>query len=262
MQSFSIAAAGMSAQQANLEVIANNIANINTTGYKRSRVEFADFLYRAEKVAGSPSRTTDEAVVPEGINIGSGVQISSVRNVYTQGDLEHTGNSLDLALFGRGWFQVEAPDKTVMYTRAGSFTKDSRGQLVTADGNVLIPGIVIPEEAGEIAVSRSGQIMVLKEKTDEFQILGQLSIANFVNEAGLRNIGDNLVSKTVASGEPIIAFPDDVGFAYIKQGYLESSNVDAVKEIAEMISAQRAYEMNAKVMQASDEMAAVANKIR
>ncbi|MBY7649194.1 MAG: flagellar basal-body rod protein FlgG [Candidatus Liberibacter europaeus] len=262
MKAFTIAAAGMSAQQTNLEIIANNIANINTTGYKRARAEFSDFLYQAEKVAGSPSRSSDQAVVPEGINIGNGVQISSVRNVYTQGELSHTGNSLDLALVGRGWFQVESPDKTILYTRDGSFNIDSRGQLVTSDGNVLIPGIIIPDDAREITISRSGQIMAVTGKSSEFQTLGQILIANFVNEAGLRNIGDNLVSKTEVSGEAIISSPDDVGFAHIKQGYLESSNVDAVKEISEMISAQRAYEMNSKVMQAADEMSSLVSKMR
>ncbi|ADR51848.1 flagellar basal-body rod protein FlgG [Candidatus Liberibacter solanacearum] len=262
MKAFTIAAAGMSAQQTNLEIIANNIANINTTGYKRARAEFADFLYQAEKAAGSPSQSADQSVVPEGINIGSGVQISSVRNVYTQGELVHTGNSLDLALVGRGWFQVETPDKTVMYTRAGSFNIDSKGQLVTSDGNTLLPGITIPEEARELTVSRSGQIMAVTGKNSDFQPLGQLLIANFVNEAGLRNIGDNLVTRTSVSGEAIISSPDDAGFAHIKQGYLEASNVDAVKEISEMISAQRAYEMNSKVIQAADEMSSLVSKMR
>ncbi|AKK19980.1 flagellar basal-body rod protein FlgG [Candidatus Liberibacter africanus] len=262
MKAFMIAAAGMSAQQTNLEIIANNIANINTTAYKRARAEFSDFLYQADKVAGSPSQSADKAVVPEGINIGSGVHISSVRNVYTQGEVVNTGNHLDLALFGRGWFQVETPDKNVMYTRAGSFNKDSKGQLVTADGNVLIPGIIIPEEAKEIKVSRSGEVLALMGNGYDFQPLGQILIANFVNEAGLRNIGDNLLAKTSVSGDPIISHPDDIGFGHIRQGYLESSNVDAVKEISEMISAQRAYEMNSKVIEAADEMSSLVTKMR
>ncbi|KRF68966.1 flagellar basal-body rod protein FlgG [Candidatus Liberibacter asiaticus] len=262
MKAFMIAAAGMSAQQTNLEIIANNIANINTTGYKRARAEFADFLYQAEKVAGSPSQSADKAVVPEGISIGSGVQISSASNVYTQGEVVHTGNNLDLALVGRGWFQVETPDKTVMYTRAGSFNIDSKGQLVTADGNTLVPGIVIPEETREIKVSRSGQILAVTGKNSDFQPVGQLLIANFINEAGLRNIGDNLLARTSVSGDPIISNPDDIGFAHVKQGYLEASNVDAVKEISEMISAQRAYEMNSKVIEAADEMSSLITKMR
>ncbi|MEG8098968.1 flagellar basal-body rod protein FlgG [Candidatus Liberibacter brunswickensis] len=262
MKAFTIAAAGMSAQQTNLEIIANNIANINTTGYKRARAEFADFLYQAEKMAGSPSQSADKALLPEGINIGSGVHISAVRNVYTQGELVNTGNNLDLALFGRGWFQVETPDKTIMYTRAGSFNRDQKGQLVTPDGNTLIPGIIIPEGAGEIKVSRSGQVLALMGSDHDFQLIGQILIANFVNEAGLRNVGDNLLAKTSVSGDPVISNPDDIGFAHIKQGYLESSNVDAVKEISEMISAQRAYEMNSKVIEAADEMSALVTKMR
>ncbi|MBA5723624.1 flagellar basal-body rod protein FlgG [Candidatus Liberibacter sp.] len=255
MKAFSIAATGMSAQQANLEVIANNISNINTTGYKKARTEFSDFLYQTVKSSGSSHPS-------EGINIGSGVQISAVRNVYTQGELVSTRNDLDLALVGRGWFQIEAPDKTVQYTRAGSFTKDSKGQLVTSDDCVLLPAITIPEDAQEIKISRSGQVMAMVGKQREFQNLGQILIANFVNESGLRNLGDNRVAQTSSSGEAIIASPDDVGFAHIKQGYLESSNVDAVKEISDMISAQRAYEMNSKVIQAADEMSSLISKLR
>ncbi|AHA27641.1 flagellar basal-body rod protein FlgG [Candidatus Liberibacter americanus] len=262
MKAFTIAAAGMSAQQTNLEIIANNIANINTTGYKRARAEFSDFLYQAEKAEGSNNSSSSQSLVPEGVNIGNGVQISSVRNVYTQGELTHTGNNLDLALVGKGWFQVEAPDKTIMYTRAGSFTTDSKGQLINSEGNILFPSIIIPDDARDIKISRSGQITAVIGKNEDPQLLGQLLISNFVNEAGLRNIGDNLVAKTALSGEAIISSPDDIGFAYIKQGYLESSNVDAVKEISDMISAQRAYEMNSKVMQAADEMSSLVSKGR
>ncbi|AGA64194.1 Flagellar basal-body rod protein FlgG [Liberibacter crescens BT-1] len=261
MRALSIAATGMSAQQTNLEVIANNIANINTTAYKRARVEFSDLLYQLERSAGVKD-LSNQAIIPEAVNIGLGVQTAAVRNIYLQGELNHTKNSLDLALVGRGWFQIESPDTTIVYTRAGSFNINPKGQLVTGNGYIVYPEIIIPEDASEIVISRSGQIMARVAKNSEFQNLGQLNIANFVNEAGLKNIGDNLVVQTEASGEAIIAAPDDPGFAYIKQGYLETSNVDAVQEIAEMISAQRAYEMNSKVIQAADEMSSLISKLR
>ncbi|TCL75611.1 flagellar basal-body rod protein FlgG [Rhizobium sp. BK251] len=259
MRALAIAATGMDAQQTNLEVIANNIANINTTGFKRARAEFTDLLYQTERAQGIANRA-NQAIVPEGANIGLGVQTAAVRNLHIQGELTQTGNELDVALVGRGWFQVEAADGTTLYSRAGAFNKNDQGQLVTIEGYNVVPGITIPEGSSELTVNRSGEISAKLAGDTEPTVLGQLTLANFVNEAGLQPLGDNLFAETPASGDPVVSVPDDPGVAYVKQGYLESSNVDPVKEITELISAQRAYEMNSKVIQTADEMASVVSK--
>lgn len=256
MKALAIAATGMSAQQLNLEVIANNIANINTTGYKRSRAEFSDLLYQVERTQGVPNQA-NQAIVPEGAHIGLGVQTTAVRNLHIQGPLAETGNKLDLALIGRGWFQVEGVNGETFYTRAGAFNVNAEGDLVTVDGYRILPGVNVPQNASEIVVSRSGQFFARVDGQAELQDLGQVTLANFVNEAGLAPMGDNLFRQTTASGEAIVGVPDEGGFARIQQGYLESSNVDPVKEITDLISAQRAYEMNSKIIQAADEMASV-----
>lgn len=259
MRALSVAATGMDAQQTNLEVIANNIANINTTGYKRARAEFADLLYQTERAGGVPNRA-NQAIVPEGANIGLGVQTAAVRNIFQQGELTQTENSLDVAVIGRGWFQVQAPDGSTMYTRAGAFNTNAQGQLVTIDGYSIVPNITFPADVSETVISRTGEVSVRIGNDTQFTQLGQLTMANFVNEAGLKPMGDNLFQQTAASGEAIVAAPEDPGFGYLKQGYLESSNVDAVKEITNLISAQRAYEMNSKVITTADEMASIVSK--
>lgn len=259
MRALAIAATGMDAQQTNLEVIANNIANINTTGFKRSRAEFSDLLYQTERTQGVPNRA-NQATVPEGANIGLGVQTSAIRTINIQGELAQTDNPLDMALVGRGYFQIESTDGTTMYTRAGSFNKNEDGQLVTIDGYAVVPNITFPQDASEITVSRSGLVSARIGNDVEMTEMGQLTIANFINEAGLQPQGDNLFTQTLASGDPIVAAADDPGFAYIKQNYLESSNVDSVREITQLISAQRAYEMNSKVITTADEMASVVSK--
>ncbi|MDX0910477.1 flagellar basal-body rod protein FlgG [Sinorhizobium medicae] len=259
MKALSIAATGMNAQQLNLEVIANNIANINTTGYKRARAEFSDLLYQTERAQGVPNRS-NQAIVPEGAIIGLGVQTSAVRNLHIQGSLVNTGNDYDLALVGRGWFQIETPDGKTVYTRSGAFNTNATGQLVTIDGYTVVPGVTVPQDATEIVFTSSGQVMVRIGNDTELQEIGQLTVANFVNEAGLEPMGENLFRQTPASGDAIVGTPADPGFAQIKQNYLESSNVDPVKEITDLISAQRAYEMNSKIIQAADEMAATVSK--
>ena len=257
MKALAIAATGMNAQQTNLEVIANNIANINTTGFKRARAEFSDLLYQTERAAGVPNRA-NAAVVPEGAIIGLGVKTAAVRNLHLQGGLVSTGNSFDLALIGRGWFQIEAADGSTLYTRAGAFNTNAEGQLVTLDGYTVVPGIPVPQDATEVTVSKSGQVYATVG--GQQQQLGQITLANFVNEAGLEPLGENLYRETAASGGANVGTPDEAGFAYIQQNYLEASNVDPVKEITDLISAQRAYEMNSKIIQAADEMAAVVSK--
>ncbi|AMD60819.1 flagellar basal-body rod protein FlgG [Agrobacterium genomosp. 3] len=259
MRALAIAATGMDAQQTNLEVIANNIANINTTGYKRARAEFTDLLYQTERMQGVPNRA-NQAIVPEGANIGLGVQTSAVRNIHTQGNLIETGNKLDVAIIGQGWFQIEAADGSTLYSRAGAFNKNADGNLVTVDGYNVIPNINIPTDAQDITVTRTGQVTARIGNAADFTELGQLTIANFANEAGLKPLGDNLFAQTPASGDAVIGVPDDPSYGYIKQSYLEGSNVDAVKEITDLITAQRAYEMNSKVITTADEMASIVSK--
>lgn len=259
MRALAIAATGMNAQQTNLEVIANNIANINTTGFKRARAEFSDLLYQSERLQGVPNRA-NQAIVPEGANIGLGVQTVSIRNIHIQGELEQTGNELDVAIINRGWFQVQLPDGTTMYTRDGTFSKNAAGQLVTALGYGVVPNITFPQDTKKVVINETGQVLAYVGNASEPTEIGQLTLANFVNEAGLQPMGDNLFQQTAASGEAIVGAPGDPAFGTLKQAWLESSNVDAVKEISEMISAQRAYEMNSKVIQTADEMAAVVSK--
>ena len=256
MKALSIAATGMTAQQTNLEVIANNIANVNTTGFKRARAEFSDLLYQAERLAGTPN-SGNQAVIPEGAEIGLGVRTAAIRNLHVQGALTHTGNSFDLALTGRGWFQIEGAGGELVYTRAGAFNTNGVGELVTVDGYRVSPNIVVPDGTVEVLVNNSGQVFARLDDQIELQELGQLSLATFANDAGLKPLGSNLFTQTEASGDPVVGVPGDPGFATIEQGYLEASNVDPVKEITELISAQRGYEMNSKVIQAADQMASV-----
>ncbi len=259
MRALAIAATGMDAQQTNLEVIANNIANINTTGFKRSRAEFSDLLYQTDRTGGVPN-AGNQAVVPEGVNIGLGVKTAAVRNLHMQGELAQTGNNLDVALVGRGWFQIESTDGSTLYTRDGAFNTNANGELVTIDGYRVQPNITIPQDASEITINRSGQVFARIAGDAQLTELGQLTIANFVNEAGLQELGGNLFQETAASGSPIVAAPDDPGYGHMQQGFLEGSNVDPVREITELISAQRAYEMNSKVITTADEMAATVSK--
>ena len=259
MRALAIAATGMNAQQTNVEVIANNIANINTTGFKRSRAEFTDLLYQAERSAGAPNRGGQEPI-PEGVQIGLGVRTASVRNLHIQGSLTQTGNKLDLSLNGRGWFQVAGPNGEQLYTRAGAFNKNATGQIVTADGYVVQPAMTIPQTATDVIVNETGQIYVRVGSDTATTLIGQLTVANFTNDAGLDALGGNLYRETTASGAPVVGVPGDVGYGSVQQGYLENSNVDPVKEITELISAQRAYEMNSKVITAADEMFSTVSK--
>jgi flagellar basal-body rod protein FlgG len=259
MRALSIAATGMAAQQTNVEVIANNVANINTTGFKRARAEFTDLLYETERAAGTPA-TDDETLIPEGNTIGLGVRTAAIRNLHMQGTLARTGNAYDLALNGIGWFQVQGEANEIVYTRDGAFNKIANGQLVTLDGKLVIPEITIPDNATDITVNQSGQVYATIGGTGQQQLLGQLTIANFPNETGLEPLGGNLFRETSASGDAIIGNPGDAGYASIQQGYLENSNVDPVKEITDLVAAQRAYEMNSKVISAADDMYSVITK--
>jgi flagellar basal-body rod protein FlgG len=243
----------MSAQQTNVEVIANNVANINTTGFKRARAEFTDLLYQTNRAAGTAARD-DDSIIPEGNQLGLGVRTVAIRHLSMQGALSPTSNKYDLALDGNGWFQVQGENNEILYTRDGAFNKNANGQLITLDGNLVIPNITVPSTATDVQVNAAGQVYALIGATGQQQLLGQLTVANFSNETGLDALGGNLFRETEASGQAIIGNPGDPGYAKIQQGYLESSNVDPVKEITELIAAQRAYEMNSKVISAADDM--------
>ncbi len=259
MRALAIAATGMSAQQTNVEVIANNIANINTTAFKRARAEFSDLIYQSERAGGVPNRGGED-VVPEGAQIGLGVRTVGVRNLHMQGPLTQTGNPLDVAINGRGWFEITGPNGETLYTRAGSFNKNGTGQLVTGDGYLVSPTITFPSDTLEVIVNESGEVYARTASQAAPQLLGQLALVDFANDSGLQPLGNNLYRETAASGPPLSGVAGDPGFGSLHQGYLENSNVDPVKEITDLISAQRAYEMNSKVIQAADEMEGLVSK--
>jgi flagellar basal-body rod protein FlgG len=261
MRALAIAATGMNAQTQNLEVIANNIANINTTAFKRSRAEFTDLIYQAERLQGISNRGQN-SVVPEGAQIGLGVRTAAIRPLNIQGSLTNTGNQLDLAISGRGWFQVQSSSGETLYARAGSFSTNANGQIVTSDGYQLLPQMVVPNNTTAITVSQTGVVSATIGGQTNPQQIGQLTMANFVNEAGLMALGGNLFQPTAASGSAVTGVPGDPGFGQINQGYLEASNVDPVSEISNMISAQRAYEMNSKVLEAASSMAGTISNMR
>ena len=261
MRAMTIAATGMNAQTTNVEVIANNIANINTTGYKRSRAEFTDLLYEAQRLQGTAQRG-NQSSVPEGAQLGLGVKMAAIRNLHIQGALTQTGNQFDLALTGRGFFQIQDANGDIEYTRAGAFNTNAQGQLVTLDGNLITPNIVIPQNTTAVTVGSTGIVSAVVAGTTAPVQLGQLTLANFANEVGLEPVGNNLFKETVASGTPVVGMPGDPGYATMTQGYLEASNVDPVAEITNLISAQRAYEMNSKVIQAADQMGQTLTQMR
>ncbi len=259
MRALAIAATGMNAQQTNLEVIANNIANVNTTAFKRSRAEFTDLLYQAERLQGAPLRGGANPI-PEGAQIGLGVRTAAIRTLHQQGALAQTGNRLDLALDGPGWFQVTGPDGDTLYTRDGALNTNANGEIVTLDGYSVDPSITVPSGTTDVSINESGQVYARVAGQTSLQLLGQLNLSTFANDAGLEPLGGNLFRESDASGSPVSGVPADPGYGKIHQGYLESSNVDPVKDITDLISAQRAYEMNSKVIQAADEMAGTISK--
>ena len=261
MRALAIAATGMSAQEQNIEVIANNVANLNTTAFKRSRAEFTDLIYQNERLQGVASRGAN-STVPEGAQFGLGVRTAAVRSVNIQGALTSTGNSLDLAINGRGWFQVTLPNGDTVYSRDGAFDVNAQGQVVTSDGFLVTPNLVIPINATAVNVSQTGMVTANIAGQTNPQTIGQLTLANFVNDPGLLALGGNLFQQTAASGQPNVGVPGDSAFGVIQQGYLESSNVDPVTEITNLISAQRAYEMNSKVIQAADQMSGTISNMR
>lgn len=261
MNALNTAATGMLAQQRNVEVISNNIANLNTVGFKRQRAEFQDLLYLTLERPGAISTETGTAV-PNGVQIGTGVKTGSVYRIIEQGNVSQTGNDLDIAISGRGLFRIFLPDGVEAYTRAGNFSVAANGQIVTEDGYEVAPGVSIPEDAIDIAISETGIIEARIAGEQDLRNVGQLELVTFFNESGLEAIGDNLLLETAASGEPIDGRPGDAGFGRTLQGFIETSNVDPVQEITALIAAQRAYEMNARVIETSDEMLAINANLR
>jgi flagellar basal-body rod protein FlgG len=253
MRALSIAATGMLAQSTNVEVIANNISNMNTTGYKMQRAAFTDLLYQNVAMPGTQSSDAG-TIVPSGIQLGAGVKTQAVYRITNQGDLTSTSNTYDWAVNGKGYFRIQMPDGTDAYTRAGNFTLSAEGQVVTQDGYVVQPGITIPSTATDVAVSTTGLVQVTLPSQTAPQTVGQVELTRFPNDAGLKAVGDNLLVETEASGGPQSGTPGSTGYGTIQQKYLETSNVDAVSEITSMITAQRAYEMNSKVVSAADNM--------
>jgi flagellar basal-body rod protein FlgG len=258
MRSLLTAATGMESQQITIDTIANNLANVNTTAFKRSRANFHDLLYQTVRAPGQSS--TVGTMVPSGIQIGAGSRVSSVEKMFTEGGVRLTGNELDLMIEGDGFFRVQKDDGSISYTRDGSFKRDNTGRLVNADGFPVVPEIVIPPNAQEFKVGMDGTVSV---KIDgQTQDIGQIQIANFINPTGLASQGRNLYGVTRASGEPVVGVANQNGFGNIAQHQLENSNVNIVEEMVNMITGQRAYEVNSKVIQTSDQMLQATNNVR
>src|SRR3954469_22708061 len=262
MRALHTAATGMMAQELNVQVISNNIANMRTTGYKRQSAEFQDLLYEHGRRIGTQTSTQGN-ILPAGIDLGGAVKTGGTPRLMTQGTLTPTGADLDLAIRGEGFFKVLMPDGTFTYTRDGSFQMDSQGRVVTAAGNVVQPSISIPANAQSISVNGQGQVSVSVPGSTTPSVLGQLQLTRFINKAGLQAIGDNLFVETPASGTPQDGVPATDGMGDVQQGNLEQANVEAVTEITNLIAAQRAYEMNGKVITAADQMlSATSNLMR
>jgi flagellar basal-body rod protein FlgG len=253
MRALNTAATGMQAQQLNVEVIANNIANMNTTGFKRQRAEFQDLLYQNVERMGVQSSDAG-TIVPTGVQVGVGVKAGSVYRVAEQGSVTQTQNAYDLAIQGEGYFIVQLPDGRDAYTRAGSFSLSPDGQIVTKDGYVVAPGVSVPQDAIGVSINKQGVVQAIMADGSDPQDVGALELARFVNPAGLEAIGDNSFLETPASGAANRGLAGAVGFGTMQQGFLETSNVNAVTEISALITAQRAYEMNSKVITTTDEM--------
>ena len=251
-RSLYIAATGMNAQQAQMDVISNNLANVSTTGFKGSRAVFQDLVYQTLRQPGANS--TQETELPSGAQVGTGVQQVATERLYTQGNLQQTGNSKDVAINGNGFFQVQMPDGTTAYTRDGSFQTNAQGQLVTASGYPVVPAITIPNNATSMTIGTDGTVTITQAGSSTNQTIGTIQLATFINPAGLESKGENLMAETASSGAPNVATPGVNGAGKLQQGYVEASNVNVVQELVNMIETQRAYEINSKAVQTSDQM--------
>ncbi|MEQ8721851.1 MAG: flagellar basal-body rod protein FlgG [Sandaracinaceae bacterium] len=252
MRSLRSAASGMVAQQTHIDTIANNMANVSTTGFRRSRAEFQDLLYQQVRTPGG--RTADGGTLPTGVQIGQGTRTVSTEFMHTQGAMQQTGNPLDLAIEGEGFFQIVRPGGDIAYTRAGNLKLDNQGQLVTVDGLPIEPQISVPQDATSVSIAQDGTVSVTQPGSNQTMELGQLQIARFPNPGGLQALGRSMFQATSASGQPLVVQPGQEGSGTLSQGFLEGSNVEVVNEMIDLISSQRAYELNQRVIQASDEM--------
>jgi flagellar basal-body rod protein FlgG len=252
LRSLWIAKTGLDAQQLHIDVISNNLANVGTNGFKRARAVFEDLLYQTMRQPGAQS--SQQTQIPAGLQIGTGVRPISTERIFTQGNLQQTGNPLDIAVQGAGFFQIQMPDGTTTYTRDGSFHTDANGQLVTSSGFALQPAITIPANARSITIARDGIVSVVAGTSSTPTQVGTLQLANFINPAGLQSQGENLYAETTASGSPSVNQPGSNGLGLLSSGYVETSNVNVVEELVNMIQTQRAYEINSKAIQTSDQM--------
>jgi flagellar basal-body rod protein FlgG len=253
MQALHTAATGMAAQELNVQVISNNIANLRTTGFKKQTAAFQDLIYEHVRRVGAQS-SDQGTILPVGVDIGGGVKTVGTPRMMTQGTLSQTGNDLDLAISGEGFFKILMPDGTYQYTRDGTFQMDNQGRIVTPQGNPVQPTITIPQNASGISVSLQGQVSVTLPGQTSSTIIGQIGVTRFINKAGLQPVGSNLFTETPSSGAPQDGTANSEGYGSITQGSLEQANVDVVSEMSDLIAAQRAYEMNAKVISAADQM--------
>jgi flagellar basal-body rod protein FlgG len=260
LRSLFIAATGMEAQKLSIDVISNNLANVNTTGFKKSRADFQDLLYQTIRTPGATS--AEGSQIPSGIQVGMGVKPVAVQKIFQQGDFVQTGNKLDMVIEGDGFFQILMPDGTTAYSRSGSFKLDSDGRIVNSDGYPLEPAITIPSNTTNISISSDGKISVTQAGNSAPTQIGQIELANFINPGGLNALGKNLFQQTGSSGDPTTGNAGTNGLGTISQGFIEMSNVNVVEEMVNMIVSQRAYEINSKAVQASDQMLQVANNLR
>ncbi|AAR36443.1 flagellar basal-body rod protein FlgG [Geobacter sulfurreducens] len=254
------AASGMQAQQTNIDVVANNLANVNTAGFKKSRADFQDLMYQNLKTSGAPS--TSSTQVPSGIQIGLGAKLAAVTKLFSEGNINQTGNELDIAIEGDGFFQIQMPDGTTTYSRAGSFKRDDQGRVVTSDGYPMLPELVVPSNATSISVGNDGTVSVTQAGQTSPTNIGNIQLATFSNPSGLTALGRNLFQESDSSGTPTTGTPGQNGIGTLAQGFLEMSNVSVMEEMVNMIVGQRAYEVNSKAVQAADEMLQQANNLR
>jgi len=261
MRALKIAATGMSAQQMRVEVISNNLANMSTTGYNARRAEFSDLHYQQATRAGTIN-AADGTVLPTGVQLGLGVRPSSVSVTLSQGSLSETRGDLDLAIEGKGYIEVSLPSGQSGYTRDGGLRRSADGLIVTADGFPVVPDITIPTDAKSISINPEGEVYAYFDDQVDAQLLGQISLAGFSNDSGLEALGGNLFVETAASGPAFVGTPGTDGLGSLRQGYLEDSSVDAVREVTELIEAQRGYELNAKVITAADQMLSATTQVR
>jgi flagellar basal-body rod protein FlgG len=260
LRSLYIASTGMRAQDLNVSVIANNLANVNTTGFKRSRADFEDLLYQNLRLMGTLSNLGNR--IPTGIQLGLGVKPAAIQKIFLQGDFAQTQNPLDIAIEGKGFFQILQPNGNFAYTRAGTFKLDNLGRIVTSEGEQLQPSIIIPNNAITISIEPSGSVSITQAGTTQPAIVGNLQLVTFQNQAGLQAIGDNLFLETGSSGPPLIGLPGLQDRGTLRQGFLELSNVSVVEELVNLITAQRAYEINSRTVQTADEMLQITSNLK